>query len=94
MQCCTIQTKRLHTWHHVFKEGPDIAFAFEPLSHVHVCFLSFLLKYEYDVVLKADNEVLEEHAVSIIRVEVCRCGNWPSYICRLQGRWSLGPRQG
>lgn len=48
---------------------------------------SFVLKYKYLVVLKADNDVLEEHAVSVISVEVCRCGNWLSYICRLQGRW-------
>jgi hypothetical protein len=36
-----------------------------------------------------DTNILEEHALSIFRVAICRLRNWLCYIGKLQERWSL-----
>jgi hypothetical protein len=43
------------------------------------------------VVLWVNTKVLEEHAVSVFRDEVCRFTNRLGYICKLQGRSSWDP---
>jgi hypothetical protein len=44
------------------------------------------------VVLQPDTDILEEHADSTLRVELCRLRNWLGYVSTWQERWSLRPK--
>jgi hypothetical protein len=44
-------------------------------------------------ILLVYTNVLEKHAASIFRVEVCRVSSWLGY-CKVARKWSLNPAKG